>query len=182
MVKLLPYSYDRVFPRSSRYGFLPWNLYLQHYTRHEWTYQDKSHLPATELISAELFVPARAERPFYFPIHKLRLPTPGSTDYDSDPPDLHLTPESRSRDLTPDPEPHTSVPPELPRTPPSAPVSRPEDSATESPFSATLGTSPENPFVSTNLTLGPCEHLSTEVGGEDNDEAGDLIEIQTEDK
>jgi hypothetical protein len=152
MVKLLPYSYDRVFPQSSRYGFLPWDLYLQRYTRHEWTYQDKSHLPATELISAELFVPARAERPFYFPIHKLWLPTPGSTDYDSDSPDLHLTPESRSRNLTPDPEPHTSVSPELPHTPPSIPVSHPESSATESPLSVTLGTSPENPFVSPVLT------------------------------
>jgi hypothetical protein len=154
MVKLLPYSYDRVFPQSSRYGFLSWNLYLQHYTRHEWTYQDKSHLLATELISAELFVLARAERPFYFPIHKLRLPTPRSTDYNSDSPDLHLTPESRSRDLTPDPEPHTSVSPGLPRTPPLAPVLHPENSATESPLSATLGTSPENPFVSPVLTNG----------------------------
>jgi hypothetical protein len=152
MVKLLPYSYDRVFPRSSQYRFLLWNLYLQRYTRHEWTYQDKSHLPATELISAELFVLARAERPFYFPIHKLWLPTPGSTDYNLDSPDLHLTPESRSRDLTPDPEPHTSVPPELPYTPPSVRVSHPENSATESPLSVTLGTSPENPFVSLVLT------------------------------
>jgi hypothetical protein len=30
--------------------------------------------------------------------------------------------------------------------------------------------------------LGPCEHSSTEVGSEDDDEAGDLVEIQTEDK
>jgi hypothetical protein len=155
MVKLLPYSYDRVFPQSSRYRFLLWNLYLQRYTRHKWTYQDKSHLPATELISAELFVPARAEQPFYFPIHKLWLPTPRSTNYDSDSPDLHLTPESRSWDLTPDPEPHTSVPPKLPRTLPLAPVLRPENSATESPLLATLRTSPENPFVSPVLTPDP---------------------------
>jgi hypothetical protein len=30
--------------------------------------------------------------------------------------------------------------------------------------------------------LGPCKHSSTEVGSEDDDKAGDLVEIRTEDK